>query len=49
MEAMEKEMASFEANDVYDLVDLPKDRKAVESKWVYKCKLKADGTVERLI
>ena len=43
MEAMEKEMASLKANDVYDLVDLPKDRKAVGSKWVYKRKLKADG------
>ena len=32
MEAMEKEMASLKANDVYDLVELPKDRKAVGSK-----------------
>ena len=47
MEAMEKEMAFLKANDVYDLVDLPKDRKAVGSKLVYKYKLKADGTVER--
>ena len=33
MEAMEREMASLKANDVYDLVELPKDRKVVGSKW----------------
>ena len=48
MEAMEKEMASLEANDVYDLVDLPKHRKAVGSKWVYKRKLKAVGSLQYL-
>ena len=32
IEAMNKEMASIKANDVYDLVELPKDRKAVGSK-----------------
>ena len=47
MEAMEREMASLKANDVYDLVELPKDRKVVGSKWVYKRKVKADGSVER--
>ena len=47
MEAMEKEMASLKANDVYDLVELPKDRKVLGSKWVYKRKVKADGSVER--
>ena len=38
MEAMNKEMVSLKTNDVYDLVELPKDRKAVGSKWVYKRK-----------
>ena len=47
IEAMNKEMASIKANDVYDLVELPKDRKAVGSKWVYKQKINADGSVER--
>ena len=47
MEAMNKEMVSLKTNDVYDLVELPKDRKAVGSKWVYKRKIKADGSVER--
>ena len=30
--AMEKEMESLHANEVWDLVELPKDRKAVGSK-----------------
>ena len=47
MKAMEREMASLKANDVYDLVELPKDRKVVGSKWVYKRKVKADGSIER--
>ena len=44
---MEKEMTSLKTNDVYDLVELPKGRKPVGSKWVYKRKLRADGSVER--
>ena len=47
IEAMEKEMTSLKTNDVYDLVELPKGRKPVGSKWVYKRKLRADGSVER--
>ena len=45
--AMEKEMESFHTNEVWDLVELPKDRKAVGSKWVYKTKRSANGTIER--
>ena len=44
---MEKEIDSLKTNEVYDLVELPKDRKAVGSKWVYKCKINADGSVRR--
>ena len=47
IEAMNKEMKSLEANNVYDLVELPRDRKMVGSKWVFKRKLKEDGSVER--
>ena len=45
--AMKKEMKSLYANDVWDLVLLPEDRKAVGSKWVFKRKIGADGMVER--
>ena len=43
--AMEKEMESLHTNEVWDLVELPKDRKAVGSKWVYKTKRSANGTI----
>ena len=45
--AMEKEMESLQTNKVWDLVELPKDRRVVGSKWVFKTKRSADGTVER--
>ena len=45
--AMEKELESLQTNDVWDLVELPKDRKAVGSKWVFKVKTDAEGCVER--
>ena len=45
--AMEKEMESLQTNKVWDLVELPKDRKLVGSKWVFKTKRSADGIVER--
>ena len=47
IKAMEKEMASLQTNEVWDLVELPKDRKAVGSKWIFRVKTNADGTVER--
>ena len=47
VDAMEKEMKSLHANNVWDLVELPKDRKAIGSKWVFKLKTGADGLVER--
>ena len=46
MAAMEKEIESLRINDVWDLVELPKDRKAVGSKWVFKLKMNAEGSVE---
>ena len=47
MTAMEKDMESLRTHDVWDLVELPRDRKAVGSKWVYKVKKNADGSVEQ--
>lgn len=47
MTAMDRELESLRINDVWDLVELPKDRKAVGSKWVFKLKMNADGSVER--
>ena len=36
VDAMEKEMASLNDNDVWDLTELPHGRKAIGSKLVYK-------------
>jgi hypothetical protein len=44
---MKEEMDSLEKNKTWDLVELPKDRKVVGCKWVYKLKKGIDGKVER--
>ena len=36
------------ANDTWDLVPLPKGRKLVRCKWVYRTKYASDVSVERL-
>ena len=41
MKAMQEEMESLQKNNTYELVKLPKGRKALRNKWVYK--LKKDG------
>ena len=46
-EAMQKEMKSIEENDVWDIVELPKGKKAVGCRWVYKKKIGSDGSIER--
>ena len=46
-EAMEAEMRSLQDNDVWDLMELPKGRKSVGCKWVFKVKTNEDGDVER--
>ena len=47
LQAMETEMRSLKSNDVWELVELPAGKKAVGSKWVYKVKTGADGSLER--
>ena len=44
--AMEMEMESTIKSDVWDLVELPENRKAIGSKWVFKRKIGSDGSVE---
>ena len=44
---MQKEMDSLYTKNVWDLVELPAHRKPVGNKWVFKCKINANGTVER--
>jgi hypothetical protein len=44
---MDEEMAALDANVTWELVALPKDKKAIGCKWVYKVKHNADGSVSR--
>ena len=46
-EAMNEEYHSLLANDTWDLVPLPKGRKLVRCRWVYKTKFGPDGKVDR--
>ncbi len=45
--AMDEEMAALDANATWELVTLPKDKKAIGCKWVYKVKYNVDGSMSR--
>ncbi|KAL8090596.1 hypothetical protein AgCh_039879 [Apium graveolens] len=45
--AMQKEIEALQKNKTWDLVPLPKGKKPIGSKWVYKVKLLADGSLDR--
>lgn len=45
--AMRAEIDALEKNGTWTVVSLPPDKKAIGCKWVFKTKLKADGTIER--
>ena len=47
IKAMEEEMESMNANQVWDLVDLPIGWKSIRNKWILKIKRKVDGSIER--
>jgi hypothetical protein len=44
---MDEEMAALDANVTWELVVLPKDKKIIRCKWVYKVKHNAYGSVSR--
>jgi transposase InsO family protein len=46
-QAMDEEYESLTKNCTWQLVPLPRGRKAIGNKWVFKIKYHADGTVER--
>ena len=45
---MQKEIVALQSNNTWDIVNLPKGKRAISYQWVYKTKLKADGSLERL-
>ena len=48
VEPMQKEIQALQINNTWEEVTLPPHKRAISCKWVYKTKLKADGTLERL-
>lgn len=44
-EAMQNEMDSIASNNVWTLVEYPKERKPINSKWIFKKKIGPDGSV----
>ncbi|GJX18459.1 ribonuclease H-like domain-containing protein [Tanacetum coccineum] len=45
--AMNNEMDDLLRSDTWEIVDLPKDRKAIGSKWIFKIKYKSSGEIDR--
>lgn len=45
--AMQKEVNSLIENETWQLVDLPKNRKSIKSKWVFKLKRDDSGNISR--
>jgi hypothetical protein len=46
-EAMEADLNALVRNDTWDLVNLPKGKEVIGTKWVYKTKYKSDGTIDK--
>lgn len=44
---MDEEIKVINKNDIWELVSLPKENKAINVKWVCKAKKKSKGKVER--
>lgn len=45
---MTRELEALIANDMWEVVSLPLGKKALPNKWIYKVKLKSNGSMERL-
>ena len=44
---MQTEKNSLEALNTWTLVELPKGRKALKGRWVYKTKINQDGSINK--
>ena len=44
---MKSELGSIYENNTWELCDLPKGRKAIATKWIYKVNSNADGSIDR--
>ncbi|KAL0412157.1 UNVERIFIED_CONTAM: Retrovirus-related Pol polyprotein from transposon RE1 [Sesamum latifolium] len=46
-QAMETKLDALHKNNTWDVTPLPKDKRAIGYRWIYKLKLKADGSVNK--
>jgi len=46
-EAINSELDSIVSNHTWDLVDLPKGSKQIRCKWIFRKKLRTDGTIDK--
>ncbi|KAL0401325.1 UNVERIFIED_CONTAM: Retrovirus-related Pol polyprotein from transposon RE1 [Sesamum latifolium] len=46
-DAMCQEIEALEKNETWEVVPLPKGKKSIGCKWVYKVKVRADGSIDR--
>ncbi|GKB02655.1 ribonuclease H-like domain-containing protein [Tanacetum coccineum] len=46
-DGMNQEMDALLRNGTWEIVELPKGRKAIESKWIYKIKYQSSGEIDR--
>ncbi|KAG3118187.1 hypothetical protein PI124_g3546 [Phytophthora idaei] len=46
-QAIREEVEALEQNDTWELVKKPRDAKLLQTKWVFKLKKHADGSIER--
>ena len=47
VDAMVEEYQSIIKNEMWEIVPRPKDKSVVSSKWIFKTKHSADGTIEK--
>ncbi|CAM8909312.1 unnamed protein product [Rhodiola kirilowii] len=46
-EAMQNEISALERNSTWVITDLPANQSLIDCKWIFRIKLKSDGTIER--
>ena len=47
LKAMKEELESMKISELWDLLDLPNERKATGNKWIFKFKRKFDGSYRK--
>lgn len=46
-EAMQRKIDALKLNNTWELTSLPKGKKAIGCKWIYKIKRRPNGSIER--